>query len=379
MYDLWDHRSMVADRVRVETHARAIRAVVRPGDVVLDLGCGVGVFTVVAARCGAKHVYGVDLDDSVHYAMRVVRENGVADRVTLFRGRVEDVTLPEPATVLVTDVRGALPLDAGAVDAWNGGLRLLAPGGRTVPLRDRVLAQPVSSEKLFASTWGFGPVAGVTFECLRASLAHGRFRDPGDVTTLADPKVAFQVDYGRPLDGRHDGRVEFTADRPWTLDGFVVGFEAELAPGISFRSLGPDKAPAYGISVLAAPERLSLSRGETVALRLETRKIGADVQLRWAVDARGREGAWQGPIHEDGQSLDVLKASLPDHVPGPDPTDDVDARLLASFERGRSLGEAVREAMASLPAGTDPAHVAGRARALSQRRQARVVRRLDGA
>jgi protein arginine N-methyltransferase 1 len=36
------HRTMIRDRVRTEAFQRAIESVVRPGDVVLDVGAGSG-------------------------------------------------------------------------------------------------------------------------------------------------------------------------------------------------------------------------------------------------------------------------------------------------------------------------------------------------
>ena len=94
---------MVSDEVRVSAYARAIAAVVRPGDVVLDLGCGIGIFAVLAARAGARRVYAVDETDVVHYAKRVVAENGVESAVETIRGLVERVTLAERPTVVAAE------------------------------------------------------------------------------------------------------------------------------------------------------------------------------------------------------------------------------------------------------------------------------------
>src|SRR3954454_2492869 len=51
------HRSMALDRVRNDAYADALRAVVTPSSVVLDLGAGTGVHGLMAARMGARRVY----------------------------------------------------------------------------------------------------------------------------------------------------------------------------------------------------------------------------------------------------------------------------------------------------------------------------------
>ena len=51
---------ILADSERIEAFDLAIGEAVRPHDVVVDLGCGVGTFAVFAARAGARRVFGVE-------------------------------------------------------------------------------------------------------------------------------------------------------------------------------------------------------------------------------------------------------------------------------------------------------------------------------
>ena len=59
MYHVADYDAMLADAARSGAYAAAIARAVRPGDVVVELGTGVGFFAVAAVRAGARRVYAI--------------------------------------------------------------------------------------------------------------------------------------------------------------------------------------------------------------------------------------------------------------------------------------------------------------------------------
>lgn len=378
-FDLAGHADMLSDPVRVGAYARALREAVRPDDVVLDAGCGIGVFAVLAARAGARRVYAIDTGDSAHWARRTAVENGVGDRVVVLRGKLEDIRLPEAPTLVVADVRGGLPLGGGAPVVWNAVAAALAPGGRCIPRRDVVFAQPIASPELYARSHGFGPVEGVAVEPLRPVLAQLSPEVAADAVALSEARPLFEIRYGAPLSARYAGQAEFVADVPFTVDGFRLGFEAELAPGITYRTFGPARARSYGLPVAPTPGRLVVPAGATLRLRLRCDVDGARAPISWAVDLGDREGAWQGPLAQVGESLDILGAGLPDFVPAPDASDDLDAFILGEFGRGRSVGATTASAHSAFRGSSSEAVIDARVVELARRRQARVVRRLGPA
>lgn len=66
---------------------RLMQGVVRPGDIVADLGAGSAVLSIAAAKLGARRVTAIEIDpDSIGNAEENVRENGVADIVEVIEG-----------------------------------------------------------------------------------------------------------------------------------------------------------------------------------------------------------------------------------------------------------------------------------------------------
>jgi tRNA1(Val) A37 N6-methylase TrmN6 len=54
---------------------------------VLDLGCGTGILSMFCADLGnAAAVVGVDMSETIHFAMDIVRENRMEDRIALLKG-----------------------------------------------------------------------------------------------------------------------------------------------------------------------------------------------------------------------------------------------------------------------------------------------------
>ena len=128
------HRTMICDRVRTGAFRRAIDSVVRPGDIVLDVGAGSGILSVFAARAGAARVYAVEQTSIAVLAQDLAAANGVDDIVHVLHGDILDIELPEQVDVIVSEWLGGFGIDEGmltpiiaARDRW------LKPGGVMIP------------------------------------------------------------------------------------------------------------------------------------------------------------------------------------------------------------------------------------------------------
>jgi len=91
------HEEMLKDEVRTLTYRNSMyhNKHLFKGKVVLDIGCGTGILSMFAAKAGASRVFGIDCSDIVNQATEIVKANNLDDVISIIKGKVEEVELPE--------------------------------------------------------------------------------------------------------------------------------------------------------------------------------------------------------------------------------------------------------------------------------------------
>src|SRR5690242_21820167 len=95
MYSLGGYGAMVADRVRVDAYAQALRKTVRQGAIVVEIGTGPGIFAVFACQLGASRVYAIEPGEIIQVAREIAAANGCDEKIEFFEEVSSRVTLPE--------------------------------------------------------------------------------------------------------------------------------------------------------------------------------------------------------------------------------------------------------------------------------------------
>ncbi len=110
--------------------AQLLEKVVKKDDIVLDVGCGTGILSIIAAKLGAAHVNAIDIDE---VAVRVTKENcdlnNVGNKVEAHVGILADFGF-EMADIVVANIIANVIIDISNIIKYylKAGGKLLTSG-----------------------------------------------------------------------------------------------------------------------------------------------------------------------------------------------------------------------------------------------------------
>ena len=219
------HHSMLQDEVRTSRFLQAILRAVEPGDVVLDIGSGTGILALFACLAGAKHVYAVEQGPVIEVARQICLDNGFADRITFFNDWSNNIELPEPADVLVTETIGNAAFDEGIL-GWvhDAKERLLTPKARIIPQSVELMVAPVKSPLDFdlVREWHQN-LYGFDFSAARQAMARKLiWTQLSEKALLSEPARVDHVHFDQEMRLDAGGKVGFEVNRSGWFHGLCA-------------------------------------------------------------------------------------------------------------------------------------------------------------
>ena len=355
-YLLTSYGEMVNCGPRMSAYAAALKAAITPGCTVLDVGAGSGIFALLACQYGAGKVIAVEPNDAIDLLTAAARANGCADRIDVVKGVSSDLDGSIRADVIISDLRGCLPLFESHIPAIiDARTRLLAPDGRMIPARDRLriaMCSHAPSRELRDSPWlendyGLDLSAGHRFA---ANHWHKVELGAGDLRSA--PQDLAVLDYRTISDPNLTANASLRADRPCTVDGLAIWFDSELGDGIGFTNAPGEPLLVYGQTFFPLEQSVALGEGDRIEFAFRADLINGSYVYSWdsVVDSGGDDLHFrQSSFRSRLIPLDQLAAQSIDFVPSVEERHAVDRFCLGLIDGQRSLGAIAAEVMANYP------------------------------
>jgi protein arginine N-methyltransferase 1 len=360
MYSLGGYASMVADRVRVNAYAEALRKTVRKGAVVLEIGTGPGIFAVLACKLGASRVYAIESSEIIQVAREVATANDCADKIEFFEEISNRVTLPRRADVVLSDLRGVLPLFERHIPAIvDARRRFLAPGGTLIPRKDTLWAAIAEAPELYSelvNPWEHNSL-GQNLHAARRLVVNNVLKgrlSPNQLLTTH--QLWTTLDYGSIENHDVRGNLDWRIERVGTGHGIVVWFDADLAEGSSFSNAPSAPETIYGSMFFPWTQPVSLAPGQAVAVNLKAKLVENDYVWQWTTRIEPLKGSGDPRIHFEQSQLtgEVLSAAqlnrlASDYIPHLSEEGRLRRRTFEIMDGKVSLEEIARQLVTEFP------------------------------
>ena len=335
---------------RMGSYLQAILKAVKPGDVVLDIGSGTGILAYFACMAGARQVYAVEQDPIVELARAICKQNGFQDRVVFLNEWSDQVELPEPVDVIVTETIGNMGFEEGIL-GWimDARRRLLSQNGRIVPHSVELVAVPIEISESYELIHDWGKqIYTLDYSPAGAEVANNLlWIDLHPSQFLSRPASVIRAITAEVQSADVAGEGQFVASRDGTVSGIGCWFKAELVPGITVSNELPLVTPSWTHIFLPLEQPHRVSAGDHLHVGLQASANSAHWQ--WQVSNGRQEIARNGQSTLRSQLQSPARQNDLDQKPVRNIEGDVDLFILQMMDGSITLEEIAQRTIARFP------------------------------
>lgn len=279
---------MLTDEGRVDAYVKALKKTINEDSIVLDLGAGTGIFSILACDFGAKKVYSVEPNPLIKLLHDVIKDRGYENKIEVIQKFSNKIDLDEKANVLVSDIHGAFPLFGSSIETIiDARERLLTKDAILVPKKETIYFAVSQAEEIYdlnvkrylKDFYGFSIPSAERLVFNRWFSAKSKTEK-----LLSDPGVFGEIDY------RTITEPSFSKEFRWEIkeDGVAHGlrgwFENELVEGIGVSNSIEVETTTYSSPFFPFQHEVEVKKGDIVSALIAAKYEKGDYAWSWKTD-----------------------------------------------------------------------------------------------
>ena len=282
------HIMMLNDARRNALYDKAI-AKYAPNRVVLDLGSGSGLLSMMALRAGAKKVFAVEQDPwLVQQARIILTQNKLFDhRIRIINASIDQLVnsheIDESVDLIITEIFDCGLIGEGCLSSIAQAKYFLKPDGRVIPLQGSIHAFLVDSAQLRAQHLLPDDIMGFDFSALIELRQMGhmdKISSYTDARVVSNTLNLLTLDFQQNIPTQVEKTVAFTVHQDASIDAMVVYFQLLLAPSILLKSISSGFSH-WNQWLLFPKKSIRVHQGDTVTVHIHNKNHGKFMSSMW--------------------------------------------------------------------------------------------------
>ncbi len=275
------HTEMLSDLERNRAFHDAIREVISKDDVVLEIGTGSGILSILSAKAGAKHVYGCEqLPEMVEVSLLNVERNKLQEKITVWNKssstlKAED--FEQKPSVLIAEVFDAGFIGEHAIPSFRHAINeLCGDNCKVIPKRAELKARLIHIPSL-GTLHPAREIEGISI------AAFDRFRIPMEYESVHLHKYDYEfcsdefdlldIDFKNlfnpiPEYASESSSINVSITSSAEIHGVAFWFNLDLTDSIHLSNHPDRKNNHWGQAVFFFDEKKSFTVGENVSLEI---------------------------------------------------------------------------------------------------------------
>lgn len=196
--------------------------------IVMEIGSGTGIFSMLAIKAGAKHVYAWEPSTMSIYSKQAIIDNNLQDKITILTCELEEIQLPEKVDIIFSFFFGfGLLLQSLYPSFLRAKTLFLAENGITIPSKIDFFIAPKAKLIMQPKSYWDSDVYGYNYKsanelgnsCVETILLY-------EGKMISQPIIYKSISPAQS-DGNTDvsGDFSFEVTKDDVFDGFVSWFD----------------------------------------------------------------------------------------------------------------------------------------------------------
>ena len=276
------HFEMLADTERNDAYQKAIEKVVTKESIILDIGTGSGLLSMMAARAGATQITACEMHEELaKTAKEIVKLNGFEKEINVLNKKSNFLRvgedLPSKVNLIISEILDVGGLGEGVIPSIRHACHQLATEDvKLIPSRINLFGQliEIPSRSMVApirKISGFDLSPFETFRVpdtyLRVNLSGEKYRPLSPVIPLLDIDF-YNLPPIYPSDQAHKIPFELSINENGMAQAFVFWFDLYLDEEIVVSSKVNGELEHWGQALFCFPNPKEVTKGEKLKITM---------------------------------------------------------------------------------------------------------------